>query len=64
MIKKLPFLLAVIAILLSCEKESFDESVVLPESTPEENIPQEDSPLVPTEKIIDNYNEVDRGLNN
>ncbi|WP_234859199.1 hypothetical protein [Aquimarina aquimarini] len=64
MIKKLPFLLAIIAILLSCEKESFDESVVSPESTPEENLPQDDSPIITTEKIIDNYIEVDGGLNN
>ncbi len=64
MIKKLPFLLAVIAILLSCEKESFDESVASPESTPEENLPQDDSPIITTEKIIDNYIEVDGGLNN
>ncbi len=58
MIKKLPFLLAVVIILFSCESESFDENAFTPENGPEVN------PEVEPGKIIDNYIEVDGGLNN
>jgi hypothetical protein len=60
MIKKLPFLLAVVIILFSCEAESFDENEFTPENGPEVN----PDPAVEPGKIIDNYIEVDGGLNN
>ncbi|WP_103070732.1 hypothetical protein [Aquimarina sediminis] len=59
MIKKLPFLLAIVIVLFSCEAESFDES-----SSPEETIPQDTpAPAIEQDKIIDEYNETDGGLN-
>ncbi|WP_106795003.1 hypothetical protein [Aquimarina sp. Aq78] len=62
MIKKLPFLLAVVIILFSCEAESFDENAFTPENGPEVN--PEIDPAIEPGKIIDNYIEVDGGLNN
>lgn len=62
MIKKLPFLLVIVTILFSCEAESFEESDFTTENTTE-NTP-EATPAINQEKIIDLYNENDRGLGN
>ncbi len=59
MIKKLPFLLVIAIALFSCEAESFDETTFT-----QENDPSVIDTDVDQEKIIDESNETDGGLNN
>ncbi|WP_271765059.1 hypothetical protein [Aquimarina algiphila] len=46
MIKKLPFLLAVVVILFSCEAESFDSSIPTQENNTEEVPPGDSNPEI------------------
>ncbi len=56
MIKKLPLLLVIAIALFSCEAESFDDATLSRENTPGL------TPGTDQEKIIDQYNETDGGL--
>ncbi len=56
--KKLTFLLAITAILFSCEAESVNDDNFSPENNPSQN------PTLEPGKITDTYVETDGGLNN
>ncbi|GAA4270921.1 hypothetical protein U6A24_03395 [Aquimarina gracilis] len=61
--KKITYLLAISIALLSCEAESFEDATLTQDNNIEnpENNPGNDPDINP-EKIIDDYNETDGGL--
>ncbi|WP_062059676.1 hypothetical protein [Aquimarina longa] len=59
MIKKFLSLLAITAVLCSCEAESVDESVFTSEKEPTETTPENEKPI----EVIDSSNEVKNDLN-